>query len=409
MPAFDAGSALRWAWIVVDEVELAGDAPRQQKAVRDAALLRESIQEFPGPVAVYDEQDRLIACNALYRWVHGEAFDRVERAAAPAGLRYEDLVRESAKQVVPPEALEAHVADRLRAQREASGEPVDRYYPERGWFRIVKIRTPSGAVAGFATDVTELKELTLALEQARAAAEAANLAKSSFLANMSHELRTPLNAIIGMAEALDLGVLGALENPRHRQYVADIRGSGEHLLALLSDLLDLAKVEAGAMELEREVFELAALLRECEIMMTPLARRAPVRLAVTRPEPSPRLFADRRKIKQVLINILSNAVKYSRPGGLVELAARPEDGGLAIVVLDQGIGVDEAQIELAFRPFSRLAGETRNRAEGAGLGLPLARRFAELHGGTLRIAARRGAGTRVTLWLPPEALDGAER
>jgi two-component system cell cycle sensor histidine kinase PleC len=371
--------------------------------LRDAAILRESIQEFPGPVAVYDENDLLIASNALYRWVHGSAFERVRRRAGSERIRYADLVRESAKSVVPPEQLEAHVADRLRAQREASGEAVDRYYPDRGWFRIVKVRTPSGAVAGFATDVTQLKELTLALEQARAEAEAANLAKSTFLANMSHELRTPLNAIIGMSEALDLGLFGPLENPRHRQYLLDIRKSGQHLLSLLSDLLDLAKVEAGTQEIERETFALSALLEECTGMMQTIAGQVSVRLEPAYPPERLRLLADRRKIKQIVINILSNAVKYSHEGGTVRIAAAESSQGIEVAIEDEGIGIDEAQLDLAFQPFGRIAGAGGRMADGAGLGLPIARRFAELHGGEIRISSRLGHGSRVVLWLPPSA------
>ena len=238
---------------------------------RDARILRESIREFPGPVAVYDDQDRLIAHNELYRWVHGGAFERVKRKAGAERILYEDLVRESARDVVPPEEFEAHVADRIRAQREANSTPIDRYYPNRGWFRITKVRTPSGAVVGFATDVTELKEKTLALEQARAAAEAASIAKSAFLANMSHELRTPLNAIIGLSEALEMGVFGDLANEAHKGYITDIHNSGNHLLALISDLLDLAKVEAGKMELEPEDFGLTELIDECLTMISPIA------------------------------------------------------------------------------------------------------------------------------------------
>jgi len=155
-----------------------------EASLRDDRILRESIQEFPGPVAVYDERDRLIACNELYRWVHGDAFAKVEAQCKGREINYADLVRESARDIVPPDHLEAHIHDRLRAQREANGDAIDRYYPGRGWFRIVKLRTPSGAVAGFATDITELKETTIALEQARMAAETANIAKSAFLANM---------------------------------------------------------------------------------------------------------------------------------------------------------------------------------------------------------------------------------
>ncbi|MEQ8346988.1 MAG: HAMP domain-containing sensor histidine kinase [Sneathiellaceae bacterium] len=384
-----------------DHTGVPEDAARDR---RDATVLRESIQEFPGPVAVYDGGNRLIAFNAMYRWVHGSAFDTVERRAGDRPIRYEDLIRETAKSVVLPEDMEAHVADRLRAQQVADGKPVDRFYPGRGWFRIVKIRTRSGAVVGFATDVSELKETSLALEQARAAAEAANVAKSAFLANISHELRTPLNAVIGIAEALELGIFGPIADERHRQHIANIRQSGHHLLSLIADLLDLAKVEAGAMEVERTTFALAELFADCATMLQPIADRRPASLMFRPPPARLRLLADGRKIKQVMINIVNNAIKFSHPGGTVLVTVDCDGKGLRIHVDDDGIGLDQEKIEIAFQPFSRLDHTLSTPSEGTGLGLPIAQRFVELHGGTLEIAARQGRGTRVTVVLPPDCL-----
>ncbi|MDW3205982.1 MAG: ATP-binding protein [Alphaproteobacteria bacterium] len=371
---------------------------------RDAKILRESIQEFPGPVAVYDENDKLIACNELYRWVHGEAFPELERETPGGRIDYADLIRESAKLTVPPEEMEAHIQDRLRAQREADGTPIDRFYRDRGWFRIVKIRTPSGAIAGFATDITELKETTLALEHARAAAEAANIAKSTFLAKMSHELRTPLNAIIGLSEALEMGVFGAVENKRHLRYLADIRQSGHHLLALISDVLDLAKVEAGTLEINREVFDLGDLIRECMSMMKTIADRGDIDLQLDGAVVPVGLYADRRKVMQAFINVLSNAVKYSLAGGMVRVRADLDDDGLHLSVRDQGIGLDEDQIGRVFQPFGRLTQALASSVEGAGLGLPIAQRFIDLHGGSIRLASKVGQGTTVTIVLPLDAV-----
>lgn len=368
--------------------------------LRDATILRESIQEFPGPVAVYDPNDKLIACNELYRWVHGEAFARVEKATTDGRIDYATLVRESARLTVSSSELDAHVADRVNAQREANGTPIDRFYPDRGWFRIIKIRTPSGAVAGFATDITELKETTVALEQARAAAEAANVAKSTFLAKMSHELRTPLNAIIGLSEALEMGIFGAVANDRHKRYLADIRQSGHHLLSLISDILDLAKVEAGTLEINSGRFDLGALIQECFNMMQPIAESGEIDLRMDSTGVSVEVYADRRKIVQVLINILSNAVKYSRPGGTVRVRTDLDEDGLHISVRDQGIGIDTEQIDRIFEPFGRLNQALASTVEGAGLGLPIAQRFVDLHGGTLRVSSELDRGTTVTIDLP---------
>lgn len=380
-----------------------GNVPSERDAaqhMRDALILKESIQEFPGPVAVYDDEDRLIACNELYRWVHGAAFEKVQKKVGAGRIIYEDLVRESAKDVVPPEEFEAHVADRIRAQREANSTPVDRFYPNRGWFRITKVRTPSGAVVGFATDITELKEKSVALEEARAAAESANIAKSAFLANMSHELRTPLNAIIGLSEALLMGVLGDLSGDKRKNYLKDIHTSGNHLLALISDLLDLAKVEAGKMELEPEEFDLKGLIGECLAMMAPIADGNGITLAPDLPRDELLVMADRRKIKQALLNILSNAVKYSEPGGGVYLSLLHGEDRLEMKVRDEGIGIDMEQLDYVFEPFGRLRSTFTAMPEGAGLGLPIARRLMELHGGDITIESNPGVGTTVTLFLP---------
>ncbi|NMM45794.1 hypothetical protein HH303_14960 [Rhodospirillaceae bacterium KN72] len=376
------------------------DSKQAARNAADALILRESIQEFPGPVAVYDHDDNLIACNELYKWVHGAAFDTVRERSGNSPIRYEDLVRESAKSVVDADDLEAHIADRVKAQRDATGQPTDRFYPNRGWFRIIKVRTPSGAVVGFATNITELKEKTAELEQARAAADAANTAKSAFLANMSHELRTPLNAIIGLSEALISGVFGPIENEKHREYITDIQDSGNHLLALISDLLDLAKVEAGTLDLYDEEFAVADLISDCVNMMLPIAVKASIGLTTQMSGIPCSICADYRKLKQAVLNILANAIKYSPTGTDVQIVTKVDHDSILIRVQDQGIGIDLDDVGRVFEPFGRLAATQRDAPDGAGLGLPIAKRLVELHGGAISIDSARGKGTTVDIRLP---------
>ena len=378
------------------------DPKQAARNATDAQMLRESIQEFPGPVAVYDRDNNLVACNELYKWVHGDAFDAVRKRSGGAPIRYEDLVRESAKSVVSAADLEAHIADRVKAQRDATGNPTDRFYPNRGWFRITKVRTPSGAVVGFATDITELKEKTAELERARAAADAANTAKSAFLANMSHELRTPLNAVIGLSEALISGVFGPIENEKHREYITDIQDSGHHLLSLISDLLDLAKIEAGTLDLNLDEFPVADLISDCTNMMLPIADKASITLTAPPIAVPCRIRGDYRKLKQAVLNIVANAIKYSPADTDVHIVTDVDDDSVVIRVQDRGIGIDIADVGRVFEPFGRLSATLRNAPDGTGLGLPIAKRLVELHGGAISIDSTPGKGTTVNIRLPKD-------
>ena len=266
-----------------------------------------------------------------------------------------------------------------------------------------KTHTSGSRLAEYGERMSELlirRRAELEARAARIEAELAIKARSEFLANMNHELRTPLNAIIGLSEALELGVFGPIEDERHLRYLGDIRQSGHHLLALISDILDLAKVEAGALDINYEVFALSELIEECLHMMQTISERQGVALRLDGPVVPVQVSADRRKILQALINILSNAVKYSPGGGTVSLSALLDEDGLHLSVRDQGIGIEESQITRIFQPFGRLNQALSSAVEGAGLGLPIAQRFIDLHGGTIRVSSRVGAGTRVTIDLP---------
>jgi signal transduction histidine kinase len=238
---------------------------------------------------------------------------------------------------------------------------------------------------------------------AKEAAEAANRAKSEFLANMSHELRTPLNAIIGFAEALTAGYFGVL-NERQTEYLHDIHTSGNHLLMLISDLLDVSKIEAGKLELHREPLDVAEEIKACLRLIRPKADEGRVSVVANLPAELPHYIADRRAVKQVLLNLLSNAVKFTLPGGQVTVdAAADLDGDLKISVSDTGIGIapqDLPKIVLPFGTLARNASLSRPR-EGTGLGLPLSKSLVEMHGGRLEIVSELGRGTIATVRFPP--------
>lgn len=233
------------------------------------------------------------------------------------------------------------------------------------------------------------------------AAEAANRAKSEFLAHMSHELRSPLNSILGFSEMVRDLHFGPDRIAKYTEYGGYIHQAGEHLLALIDDILDLAKIEAGKLRLQPKPLELGELLDECARMVQPLAERARLILSVAVPAPIT-LTADRLRTKQMAINLLSNAIKFTPAGGKVELSSRRQaDGAVMIAVADTGVGMTKDEIAVALEPFGRTGAAEVDDPTGTGLGLPIARSLIEAHGGRLEILSEPGRGTIARLVFPP--------
>jgi PAS domain S-box-containing protein len=270
---------------------------------------------------------------------------------------------------------------------------------------------PAGNFLGYRGTARNITARVLAersLRAAKAAAEAANLAKSHFLANMTHELRTPLNAILGFAELLESGGAGPLQ-PRGYEYAGLIRQSGAHLLEVINELLDLARIDAGQLELHEEPgIDPRRLVALCVKLVERQADGAGLQIAVEITEPAPVIVADQARLTEILRNLLSNAIKFTEPGGKVSIAVRRTAcGDVLFEVRDSGIGLTEAEIEIALEPFGQVDPGLSRQSTGAGLGLTLARRLAELHGGTLRIISEKGIGTTATLLLPARRVVGA--
>jgi PAS domain S-box-containing protein len=254
---------------------------------------------------------------------------------------------------------------------------------------------------GTGRNVTAETEAKRNLERAKEQADLANRAKSEFLANVSHELRTPLNAIIGFSEILQSESFGPLGSQRYRDYAADISQSGQHLLSLINDILDLSKIESGVEELYEEEIDISELVQPLMTLVDPHAKKAKVALKLDLQPELPHLLADKRKLKQILVNLLGNAIKFTRAEGTVSLTVRFQFGsGFAIQIVDDGIGIAPEDIPRAMTKFHQVDSDLNRKYEGTGLGLPLATSLAELHGGTLEIESELGVGTTVTVRLP---------
>ncbi len=233
-------------------------------------------------------------------------------------------------------------------------------------------------------------------------AEAANRAKTEFLANMSHELRTPLNAIIGFSEIINSEILGKIEgDSRYVEYARDINDAGTHLLGVINDILDIAKIEAGQLELEPRHTDAVEILAICEKMLAPQAIEAELTLVHSYGAMLPQIWVDEQKFKQIVINLLSNAIKFTPSGGQVSLtASRTSDGGVEIVVADTGIGIASENIDRALAPFQQIDNAYCRGHEGTGLGLPISKALMEMHAGKLMLNSELGEGTTVTLRFP---------
>lgn len=251
-------------------------------------------------------------------------------------------------------------------------------------------------------DITERKQMEHSLRLAKEQADAANHAKSAFLANMSHELRTPLNAIIGFSEMMIKETFGPIGDDKYGEYLDDIHLSARHLLEIINEVLDMSKIEAGRVELDEKEVDVTALIQTVARITTSRTFSSDLSVEVKLPEEFPRLYSDPRLVRQILINIVTNAVKYSPNGGVITISGNQNaDGGLDISVTDQGMGIPKDRIQEAMEPFGQTHDPTQSTPyQGTGLGLPLAKVMTEMHDGVLDLESEEGKGTCVTLSFP---------
>ena len=370
---------------------------RERELFEKSEILERTLANMGEGIIVFDRDLRLLAWNQ--RAI--ELLD-LPPAICRIGLSYEDFLRFQAERgEFVAEEPEAAVAKRVARARNAQPYQVGRWRPNGRFIELRRNPMPDGGFVALYSDATERKLAENALRDAKESAEIANRTKSEFLANMSHELRTPLNAIIGFSEIIEHELFGAIGSPRYKEYARDIHDSGTHLLKLINDILDVSKAEAGKVELQETRLQIGEVIDASIRLIAPRARESGIELSVLPRRHLPLLLADERRLKQVLLNLLSNAVKFTNAGGRVTLSVDDEGArGLAIRVIDTGIGMASEDIPKALEPFGQVDSKLARKYEGTGLGLPLSKALVELHGGSLRIESELGVGTTVTVIFP---------
>ncbi|MCM0019158.1 MAG: PAS-domain containing protein [Tagaea sp.] len=402
-PRREADGEIVWDGIALDVTE-------RQRAANALALVREQLDvkraqlelalaNMAQGIAVYDKRMRVIVRNKRYLEIFG-----FSESDAPEGASLLDLLRISYERGrYTSEAAKTALRERIAGARSREPRTILQRLDDGKTVEVYMRPIDDGGHVATFTDVTARETAAEALRQAKEAAELADRAKSQFLANMSHELRTPLNAIIGFAEIMIDQLFGPVGDPRYAEYVKDIGDSGKHLLNLINDILDLSKIEAREASLREEQVDLGSVMEACVRLVRERAARARLDLRTDDVADPPVVWADRIKLKQIVLNLLSNAVKFTPEGGRVDLdAGLLPDGGAFVRVRDDGIGMRESDIPIALQPFRQIESTLARAHQGTGLGLPLSLAIARMHGGTLDIESAPGKGTTVTLRLPPE-------
>jgi two-component system cell cycle sensor histidine kinase PleC len=392
-----------------------------ERTVEADLRLRDAIETIPEAFVLWDAQNRLVLCNSNFQDLHNLPDESIR-----PGASYEAVVAAGRKPVV---------RSKVTSEGQVPGARTFEAQLDDGrWLHISERRTKDGGYVSVGTDITTIKRheeklvesekrlmatvsdlrqsqqrleqqtqelavLAQKYSEEKNRAEDANQAKSKFLANMSHELRTPLNAIIGFSEIMEAGMFGPLGAEKYREYSSDIHQSGQYLLDVINDVLDMSKIEAGRIRLHLRDVELGSFLGDATRIVS--ARADDKQLSVfTDIADGLRLLADQRSLKQIVLNLLSNAVKFTPEGGRITIQARPRGRFARIAIVDSGIGIPRNALARLGRPFEQVESQLTKSHQGSGLGLAIAKSLTELHGGTMRIRSVPGRGTAVLLRLP---------
>ena len=399
-----AAATLAWRGVRILERQQLAAAHLQRgelRLKRQNSLLQSTLENIGEGLSVFDSQGRLIAWN--FRFC--ELLDLPAELAVGATL-HDILTHQAVRGDFGEDDPETEVAKRLDLFYRDVPTTKERVMPPGRTLQIRRRAMPNGAVISIYSDVTEIKASERRLIEARSQAEAANRAKGDFLANMSHELRTPLNAIIGFSEVISNELFGPIANQKYLEYIKDIHTSSLHLLSIINDVLDMSKIEAGKVELAKEVVQLQNVITEVMRMVHERARSRDIEMTAQLPDESVEIWGDERSMKQIFLNLLSNAIKFSKEGGQIYVRIVADQPDTAVMEIeDHGIGMSEEEQERALQPFGQAKPVTTRKYGGTGLGLPITKGLVEAHGGTLTINSRAGYGTLVRIVLPRERTD----
>ena len=394
----------------------------EQTATADARL-RDAIDSVSEAFVLWDANDTLVVCNSKF-----QALYQIASRKLNTGMHYSEVMALGKDPEIRNRIM-------LGNAHEVGSRTFEARLTDGRWLQVSERRTKDGGYVSVGTDITTLKKheerlleserrliATIAdlklsrqklevqahqlanlaeryLEQ-KAQAESANKAKSEFLANMSHELRTPLNAIIGFAEIMESGMFGPLGNNKYDEYCRDIRGSGEYLLSVINDILDMSRIEAGRHTLAKEKVVIGDIADRALRLVQEQTKARNITLEVDVQPKDISVFADPRAIQQILVNVLQNASKFTLENGKIRLRVRPAVHAINIYIEDNGIGIPQAALHKIGRPFEQVESEYSKSYKGSGLGLAIARSLVELHGGSLRIRSKEGEGTVVMVHVP---------
>jgi two-component system, cell cycle sensor histidine kinase PleC len=429
----------RWLWLRVrcelarqegetglHLIGIAVDVSEQKNLVERTTAadlrLRDAIETIPEAFVLWDADNRLVLCNSNFQELH-----RLPDAAVAPGTSYEAVVAAGTKPIIRTTSI----TDDGQPQ---GARTFEAQLTDGRWMHISERRTKDGGYVSVGTDITKIKQheqkliegekrriatindlrhsqqtlerqtdeladLAEKYAEEKTRAEEANQAKSKFLANMSHELRTPLNAIIGFSEIMESAMFGPLGAEKYTEYSRDIRESGQYLLDVINDILDMSKIEAGSVHFTPETVELDHILTDSLRVVG--GRASEKRLTLkSQIAPGITLNADRRALKQIALNLLSNAVKFTPDGGAVTVRGRARGGMVTIAIEDDGIGIPKDALHKLGRPFEQVESQLTKRHQGSGLGLAIAKSLVEMHGGAMRIRSVLGSGTAVVVRLP---------